>query len=146
MNHVRKCHKCQIYADKIHVSPTPMNVLTSPWPFSMWSIDVIRMIELKASKGHRFIMVAISNFTKWVEATSYANVTRQFVAKFIKKEIICRYGIPNKIITDNASNLNNQTIKELCCNFKIEHHNSSPYRPKMNGAVDVAYKNIKRII
>jgi hypothetical protein len=138
LNHVRKCHKCQIYADRIHVSPTPLNVLTSPWPFSMWGIDMIGMIEPKASNGHRFILVTIDYFTKWVEAAPYAHVTRLVVAMFIKKEIICRYGVPNKVITDNGSNLNNQTVKELCDSIKIEHHNSSPYRPKMNVAV-VAY-------
>jgi transposase InsO family protein len=91
-------------------------------------------------------LVAIDYFTKWVEAASYSNVTKQVVARFIKKEIICRYGIPSKIITDNGSNLNNKTMKELCEDFKIEHHNSSPYRPKMNGAVEAANKNIKKII
>jgi ribonuclease HI len=144
--YARTCHKCQIYADKVHVPPTPLNVLTAPWPFSMWGIDMIGMIEPRASNGHRFILVAIDYFTKWVEAASYSNVTKQVVARFIKKEIICRYGIPSKIITDNGSNLNNKTMKELCEDFKIEHHNSSPYRPKMNGAVEAANKNIKKII
>src|SRR3954471_17532599 len=37
-------------------------------------------------------------------------------------------------------------MKELCEEFKIEHHNSSPYRPNMNGAVEAANKNIKKII
>src|SRR4051812_23629670 len=37
-------------------------------------------------------------------------------------------------------------MKELCEEFKIEHHNSSPYRPKMNGAIEAANKNIKKII
>src|ERR1051325_10275745 len=37
-------------------------------------------------------------------------------------------------------------MKELCEEFKIGHHNSSPYIPKMNGAVEVANKNIKKII
>jgi hypothetical protein len=90
--------------------------------------------------------VAIDYFTKWVEATSYANVTKQVVVRFIKNQLICRYGIPSKIITDNGSNLNNKMMKELCKDFKIEHHNSSPYRPKMNGAVEAANKNIKKII
>ncbi|XP_058772888.1 uncharacterized protein LOC131646985, partial [Vicia villosa] len=144
--HVKRCHKCQIYADKIHVPPTLLNVLSSPWPFSMWGIDMIGMIEPKASNGHRFILVAIDYFTKWVEAASYANVTRQVVVRFIKNNIICRYGIPSKIITDNGSNLNNKMMKELCKEFKIEHHNSSPYRPKMNGAVEAANKNIKKIV
>ncbi|GAU51349.1 hypothetical protein TSUD_412970 [Trifolium subterraneum] len=88
--HVRRCHKCEIYDDKIHVPPTLLNVLSSPWPFSMWGIDMIGMIEPKASNGHRFILVAIDYFTKWVEAASYVNVTRQVVVKFIKNQLICR--------------------------------------------------------
>ena len=37
-------------------------------------------------------------------------------------------------------------MKEMCEDFKIQHHNSTPYRPKMNGAVEAANKNIKKII
>lgn len=29
-SYAKKCHKCQIYADKEHVPPTPLNILTSP--------------------------------------------------------------------------------------------------------------------
>jgi len=65
------------------------------------------------------------------------------VIRFIKKEIIFRYGLPRKIITDNATNLNNKMMKEMCEDFKIQHHNSTPYRPKMNGAVEATNKNIK---
>ena len=34
----------------------------------------------------------------------------------------------------------------MCEDFKIQHHNSTPYRPKMNGAVETANKNIKKIV
>ena len=144
--HVRKYHKCQAFTDNVNAPPIPLNVLVAPWPFSMWGIDVIRAIEPKASNGHRFILVAIDYFTKWVEATSYASVTKSVVIRFIKKEIICRYGLPRKIITNNATNLNNKMMKEMCEDFKIQHHNSMPYRPKMNRAIEVANKNIKKII
>ena len=68
------------------------------------------------------------------------------MVRFIKKEIICWYGLPRKIITDNATNLNNKMMKEMCEDFKIQHHNSMPYRPKMIGTVEAANKNIKKII
>lgn len=48
-------------------------------------------------------------------------------------------------MTDDGSNLNYKMMKDLCKSFKIEHHNSSLYRPKMNGAVEAANKNIKKI-
>ncbi|KAA3487092.1 RNA-directed DNA polymerase (Reverse transcriptase) [Gossypium australe] len=88
----------------------------------------------------------IDYFTKWVEAASYANVTKSAVSRFLKKEIICRYGMPERIISDNALNLNNSTIAGVCSQFNIKHHNSSPYRPKMNGTVEAANKNIKKIM
>jgi len=144
--HVRKCHKCQTFMDNANAPPMPLNILAAPCPFSMWGIDVIGAIEPKASNGHRFILVTIDYFTKWVEAASYASVTRSMVVRFIKKEIICRYMLPRKIIIDNATNLNNKMMKEMCEDFKIQHHNSTPYRPKMNGAVEDANKNIKKII
>ncbi|KAA3458938.1 RNA-directed DNA polymerase (Reverse transcriptase), Ribonuclease H-like protein [Gossypium australe] len=81
-----------------------------------------------------------------VESASFANVTKAAVCRFLKREIICRYGLPERIISDNALNLNNKMMKEVCKQFQIKHHNSSPYRPKMNGAVEAANKNIKRII
>ena len=119
----------QIYVDKVHVLPVPLNVLTSPWPFAIWGIDMIERIDPTTSNGHRFILVAIDYFTKWVEVASYTNVTKQVVTHFIKHNIIYRYGIPEKIITDNGSNLNNKMMTELCKSFKIQHHNSCPYRP-----------------
>uniref|UniRef100_A0A2N9EGF8 Integrase catalytic domain-containing protein n=1 Tax=Fagus sylvatica TaxID=28930 RepID=A0A2N9EGF8_FAGSY len=54
--------------------------------------------------------------------------------------------LPKMLITDNASNLNNRMMDQLCQQFKIQHHNSAPYRPKMNGAVEAANKNVKKIL
>ena len=49
-------------------------------------------------------------------------------------------------MTDNAQNFNGKMIMELCTKWKIKHSNSSPYWPKMNGVVEAANKNIKKII
>uniref|UniRef100_A0A2N9F1L3 Uncharacterized protein n=1 Tax=Fagus sylvatica TaxID=28930 RepID=A0A2N9F1L3_FAGSY len=106
----------------------------------------IRRNGLPASNGHEFILVAIDYFTKWVEACSFKNVTQVAVTRFVKNNIICRYGMPEMLITDNASNLNNRMMDQLCQQFKIQHHNSAPYRPKMNGAVEAANKNVKKIL
>ena len=80
ISYVRKYHKCQIYADKIHVPPTALNVMVSPWPFPIWSMNVMGPITSKASNDHCFIFVVIDYFTKWVEAASYASVTKLVVA------------------------------------------------------------------
>ncbi|RDX84627.1 Retrovirus-related Pol polyprotein, partial [Mucuna pruriens] len=144
--HVKRCMNCQIYIDNIHAAPFVLHNLTSPWPFSMWGLDIIGLIEPKASNGHRFIPVAIVYFIKWVEVASYPSVKRNIVVKFIKKDIICQYGLLAHIITNNGTNLNNKMMTKLCEQFKIRHNNSKPYCPKMNRTAEVARKNIKKIV
>ena len=74
---------------------------------------MIGEINPTASKEHRFILVAIDYFTKWVKAASFASVTKNVVDRFIKYNLICRYGMPERIINDNGTNLNNAMIVEL---------------------------------
>jgi len=66
------------------------------------------------------------------------------VKKFMERDLICRYGPLEKI--NNAQNFNSRMIIELYAKWKIKHSNSSPYKPKMNGAVEAANENVKKII
>ena len=86
----------------IHVPPSELHALTSAWPFSVWGIYIIGKISPKSSSGPEFILVAIDYFTKWVEATSYANLNAAKVATFIRLHIICRYGVPHELISDRG--------------------------------------------
>jgi hypothetical protein len=49
--------------------------------------------------GFRYLYVAIDKFTKWLEATLVFKINKQSAVKFI----ICMFGVPNRIITDNGS-------------------------------------------
>ncbi|PKI53834.1 hypothetical protein CRG98_025775 [Punica granatum] len=75
-----------------------------------------------------------------VYAITLASVTAKAVACFLRRDVIARYGVPATIIMDNAKNLNNKVIDELCAQFKIQDRNSTPYRPQMNGVVEACYQ------
>ena len=98
---VRKCHKCQVHRDISHLPPTELHSISSPWPFSAWRLDIIEKIHPAASNRHRFILVTVDYFTKWVEAKSYAKLGAKQVEKFIRKNLFYRYGIPHHIVSDN---------------------------------------------
>ncbi|XP_070029095.1 uncharacterized protein [Nicotiana sylvestris] len=135
-----------VHGDLIHALPLELHPMSAPWLFVAWGMDVIGPIEPKASNVHRFILVAIDYFTKWVEAVTLKVVTKKEVVDFVHANIICRFGIPKTIITDNAANLNNHLKREICEQFKITHQDSTPYLPQANGAVEATNKNIKKII
>ena len=74
-------------------------------------MDVIRPMIPKASNGHKYILVSIDYFTKWVEAALYKSVTPTMVARFLKYNIICHYGMPRELIIDSGTNLNGKMIQ-----------------------------------
>ena len=61
---VKSCHDCQTYANLNHVPPGELYSTTSPWPFSVWGIDMIERIASKVSNGHEYILMAIDYFIK----------------------------------------------------------------------------------
>ncbi|XP_070002057.1 uncharacterized protein [Nicotiana sylvestris] len=63
--------------DMIKVPPNELNATSSPWPFAAWGMDVIGPVGPATSNRHRFILVAIDYFTKWVEAAYYKAVLRK---------------------------------------------------------------------
>ena len=102
---------------------------------------MIGRIAPKASNGPEYILVAIAYFTKWVEVASFSMLKAKHMAWLIENNIICRYGVPQKIISNNGSHYKGEvkTIMEL---YNIEHHKSSPYRPQTNGAIEATNKKI----
>ena len=46
--------------------------------------------------------MAIDYFSRWTEAESFATLKAKQMAKFIEKSLICRYGVPHHIVTDNG--------------------------------------------
>jgi hypothetical protein len=56
----------------------------------------------RAVGGYRYLFVAIDKFTKWPEATPVVNITQGAAVAFLKS-IVCRFGVPNRIITDNGT-------------------------------------------
>jgi len=62
-----------------------------------------------ATGQRRFLLVAVHYFTKWIEAKSLAKITAANMQCFMWK-VICRFGVPHKIITDNDDNSSTENL------------------------------------
>ncbi|XP_071939190.1 uncharacterized protein [Coffea arabica] len=70
-------------------------------------------------------------------------------ANYLMKEVhsgVCGSHMNEILIIDNVKNLINDMVDGLCEQFKIKYQNSTLYRPQMNGVVEAANKNLKKII
>ena len=70
--------------------------------------------------------MVIDYFSKWVEAEAYANIKDKDVTKFVWKNIICRFGIPQAIIADNGPQFDSVAFKTFCSELKIKNLYSTP--------------------
>ncbi|KAL0394569.1 UNVERIFIED_CONTAM: hypothetical protein Slati_4423100, partial [Sesamum latifolium] len=75
--------------------------MLSPCPFTQWGMDTVGPFPCSVWPKE-FLLLAIDYFTKWVEAELLARITEREVMKFIWKNIVCRFGIPRDIISDNG--------------------------------------------
>ena len=69
-------------------------------------MDIVGPLPITAAQK-KFLLVATDNFSKWVKVEAYANIKDKYVTKFVWKNIICRFGISQAIITDNGPQFDN---------------------------------------
>ena len=72
-----------------------------------------------ARGGVKYVIVAVDYFTKWVEAEPMATITTAIVVSFVIKNIICRYGVLYKIITDNGTQFESSHFQDFYTQYGI---------------------------
>ena len=101
------------------------------------------MVPLPLGKGQcKFIVVAVDYFAKWVEAEPLATITEQKVGNFVWRAIICRFGIPRALVSDNGKQFDNPKFMDLCAELGIRNYYSSPAHPQSNGQVEVTIRTL----
>ena len=97
---VRACEACQFHAKQIHQPAQGLQTIPLSWPFAVWGLDIPGPFP-RAPGGYRYLYVATNKFTKWAEVEVVRTIPAGSAVKFIKG-LVSRFGVPNRIITDNA--------------------------------------------
>ncbi|GJR30826.1 retrovirus-related pol polyprotein from transposon TNT 1-94 [Tanacetum coccineum] len=94
--------------------------------------DILRALEREITKRlrHRpfpeahgkvkFLIVAIDYFTKWIKAKPVETITGNQIKKFIWDNIVCRFGLPGEIVSDNGKQFRDNPFKDWCENLNIK--------------------------
>ena len=77
--------------------------------------------------------MAIDYFTKWVEAEPMTSIIEAKVTSFVWENIICKYGVPHVIISNNGKQFDNPKFQKFCHDLGVKNHYSSPRHPQANG-------------
>ncbi|KAK1399685.1 hypothetical protein POM88_009548 [Heracleum sosnowskyi] len=139
------CDRCQRFANFNCNPAVPLKPLTSPWPFAVWGIDLIGELP-KGKEGVKYVVVAVDYFTKWAEAEPLATITTAKIKKFVFREIVCRFGVPYKLISDNGKQFDSKELRKLCEDLGIQKGFTAVYHPQSNGQTEAVNKIIKHTL
>ncbi|GJU96073.1 reverse transcriptase domain-containing protein [Tanacetum coccineum] len=133
---VSTCRNCQEHAPILRKPQYDMTSIYNPWPFYQWGIDIVGPFP-EAPGRVKFLVIAIDYFTKWVEAAPLATITGKNILKFVWTNIVCHFGIPGIIISDNGKQFSKNPFRDWCTELNIKQQFTSVAHPQANGQTEV---------
>jgi hypothetical protein len=67
-----------------------------------------------AQGDYKYAVVGVEYFRKWIEVKPLVNIAVAGIKRFFWQNIICHFGVPKKIIVDNAKQFDYHIFKDFC--------------------------------
>nr|GEV60338.1 reverse transcriptase domain-containing protein [Tanacetum cinerariifolium] len=112
---IRKCNDCQVHRPITRNPQQPLTLITAPWPFYKWGIDIAGPF-LEGPGKVKFFIVAMDCFTKWIEAKAVATIT--------------------------GGQFSDNPFKDWCDKLNITQRFASVKHPHSNGLVERANRSL----
>jgi hypothetical protein len=141
---VRECQQCQLAKSSGSVRSGDEHLKSIPVHDLFYRIALDTAGPLPETKsGNKYILVAIDHYSKWCEAKAVADHGAKTAARFLEDEIICRYGVPRFVLTDNGGEWAAE-FDTMCGDYAIQHQRTAPHWPQCNGMAERIIQTIKR--
>jgi hypothetical protein len=121
----------------------PYSLTAGLGAFDRLSIDLVGPLPM-TEDGNRYIVVAVDNLTRWVEASAIQEKTAKQVAEFLITHVFSRHGFPKAIQSDQGREFVNETMKAIQRETGMKWIMTSPYHPQANGLVERVNQTLVR--
>ena len=133
------CGVCQRRRQALY--KTPPVVTVTPSIFQRIHTDVMHMSEISNRCG--YIVDARCALTRYLEARGLRTADAESIGKFLLEEIICRWGCPRWLVTDNGKPFI-AAVKWLNAKYGIVGIRISSYNSQANGTVERGHWDIRQ--
>jgi len=143
--YISACELCQKnkIAGRLSVPIQPMSLPSAPW--MQVSIDTVGPLHT-TRQGNRYIICMVDYFTRYCEAQAVDEQTSQTVIQAVYKNIICRHGVPQILISDRGSPYVSHVAEQMFNRLGIKRHYSTAFHPQANGAVERFNRTLKETL
>lgn len=99
-----------------------------------------------SSNGYEYILVAVNDVSKCMEAVDLPTKNAKVVVNFVKKLIFTRFGTTRMLISDAGSHLCNILLDNLIEKYMVKHKVATAYHPTTNYQINVSNREIKQTL
>ena len=86
--------------------------------------------------------MVVNYFTKWAEAEALANIRDVDTKKFVWRNIVTNFGVPESLVSDNGLQFDSKTFCKFCSDLDIKNKYSTLAYPQNNGQAKATNKAI----
>ncbi|CAF4267456.1 unnamed protein product [Rotaria sp. Silwood2] len=136
-NYVKSCILCAQYnprRQKSHGTLRPIKPPDGVW--QLVSMDFHGPITPTSQRGNKYIISLTDVLSKFVVTKAVRDNTAQTTVRFLKEDVISKFGTPRCILTDNGTHFTSTMTNELFKQIGTTHLYSTPYHPQTNGQVE----------
>ena len=141
----KSCQKCQFFNFPNKINKAFLQPILASRPWEIVGCDIMGPFR-RSSQGNSYIIAAIDHFTKYSEAAPIPTFDALTTAKFIFNRLICRYGLMEKLLTDQGVNFESELIKNLCNLLGVHKLRTTTYHPQGDGISERLIKTLKPTI
>ena len=103
-----------------------------------WERVAMDLLDMSATtaRGNRYVLVMVDCFSRWTEACPLPDKTAHSVADAFFNQVVCRFGMPIVIHSDQGREFENKIMQELCILCGSHKTRTTPYHPESDGMVE----------
>ena len=132
--HVAQCKVCAMGKEEGIRAKTKLGTVEASRPWEVLAMDFTLLDPSRDGKEN--VLVITDVFSKYSFAFATKNQRAGTVAKILVEEIFNRFGIPEKLHSDQGRNFESRLVQELCTYYHVEKSRTSAYHPEGNGGCE----------
>ena len=141
VSYCKVCQQCKTETLPPKAPLMPMIVPEAPMQFIL--INIAHMPV--DGDGYQYLLMMGDIFSKYIELAALRDQTAISVVQSFYDNWIMRHGSPLYLLSDQGSNVDGETMNELCSAFEIEKRRSSAYHSQGNGFAERNIRSVREI-
>jgi transposase InsO family protein len=142
---IKSCEHCQLYKHDRGDKPEFLERRKPQYPMQRISMDFLSLFSSTLAGDYR-ILVIVDERTRYAEAYIVPNEQAKTAADVLVEKVICRYGLPDDIVSDQGSAFISDLFENMCYQLALDKIFTCAYHPEGNGVNERMHSTLYTIL